>query len=340
MNKSPNIIFYIIGIFSCFIINFLPARTINFAGTTWYVKSGYGGPGPNYWSDSEQNVWLDANGWLHLKIRYSNGIWYCSEVYTTEFTQYGMHRFYIIGRLDSLDRNVVFAPFLYANDYAEIDIEFSTWGQSNPWFNAQYVVQPGQNPGNVDRFWISLNGDYSTHYINWWPDSIRFKSIHGHYQEPPNPNFLIHEWLYTGDDIPSQTENLRVHINLWLYQGQPPSNGQNVEAVIKDADLVNVIEAKKAHSLSFTLNQNFPNPVSRRTSIKYSIPNFCKVELKLFDVTGRQIAVLVNESQKPGCYQVTWDIHNVPEKRLPNGVYFYRLTAGDYTNTKKLVIVR
>ncbi|MHA1279234.1 MAG: T9SS type A sorting domain-containing protein [Candidatus Helarchaeota archaeon] len=91
---------------------------------------------------------------------------------------------------------------------------------------------------------------------------------------------------------------------------------------------------------NFFLTQNYPNPVCSKSILRYSIPKECNVKLEIFDVTGRQIAVLVNESQKPGCYQVNWDIRNVSEAQLTNGVYFYRLTAGDYTNTKKLVIVR
>ena len=90
----------------------------------------------------------------------------------------------------------------------------------------------------------------------------------------------------------------------------------------------------------FSLNQNHPNPVSHRTAIKYSIASPCKVELKLYDITGRQVATLVNENQKPGHYQVNWDICNVSERQLPNGVYFYQLTAGDYTDTKKMIILR
>ncbi len=90
----------------------------------------------------------------------------------------------------------------------------------------------------------------------------------------------------------------------------------------------------------FSLSQNYPNPVSTRTIIKYSIAIPCKVELALFDVTGRQVTLLLNENQKAGYYQINWNIRNVSEKQLPNGVYFYRLTAGNYTNVKKLVIVR
>jgi len=119
----------------------------------------------------------------------------------------------------------------------EIDIEFAKWGQPNPADNAQYVVQPWDKPGNLEPFLMALNGDYSTHYINWQASSIHFKSIHGHHPEPSTPDHLIYEWLYIGSDIPAAEEALRVHINLWLFQGNPPSDGQEVEVIVKDADL-------------------------------------------------------------------------------------------------------
>jgi outer membrane protein assembly factor BamB len=90
----------------------------------------------------------------------------------------------------------------------------------------------------------------------------------------------------------------------------------------------------------FHLLQNYPNPALEKTNIKYSILKPCKVEIKLFDVTGKQITTLVNKYQKPGSYQVTWDISASSKKQLPNGVYFYRLRAGDFTNTRKMVVVR
>jgi hypothetical protein len=212
-------------------------RTIDFAGYKWDIKSGYGGPGPNYWSDSEDNVWVDSEGRLHLKITNRSGSWYCSEVCTQHFTQYGKHRFYVIHRLDELDKNVVLGLFLYKDDETEIDIEFARWGVENPGYNAQYVVQPWYKKGNMERFLMQLGGTYTTHYLDWQSSEIEFKSIHGHSEEPPDDNYLIHEWAYTGDDIPAEEEDLRAHINIWLQGGNPPSDGQEVEIIIKDADL-------------------------------------------------------------------------------------------------------
>lgn len=279
-------------------------RVITFAGREWYVKSGYGGPGPNYRSDSNQNVWVDTNGWLHLRIRYSGGIWYCSEVNTTDITCYGIHRFYVIGRLDSLDRNVVFATFIYSNDTTEVDIEVSTWGDAfidNLW----YVIHPSSHPGNVESFLMQLSGTYTTHYFNWRLDSIRFKSIHGHYEEPPNSSFLIHQWLYTGSDIPLQDENLKIHINLWLYQGIPPSNGEDVEIIVKDVDLpqIGVFEEEDVVLDGF---YNFGTTI---ISGPLLLPEGKKC--KVFDITGK---IVTPNNLKPGVYFV--EINGMVTKKI------------------------
>jgi len=213
-------------------------RILEFAGRKWVVKSGCGiGPGPNCWSDSEQSVWVDESGQLHLKIWEIDGTWHSAEIYTTACTHYGIHRFFVMGPLADLDKNVVAALFLYKDDQTELDIEFAKWGEENPAHNAQYAVQPWDTPGNRDPFSMTLSTTDTTHYIDWSASSTHFKSIQGHHQEPPDAANLIHEWLYVGDDIPAEETCLRIHMNLWLYQGNPPSDGQEIEITVKDAQL-------------------------------------------------------------------------------------------------------
>lgn len=214
-------------------------RVIKFAGQEWIVKSGCGmGPNYNCWSDSEESVWVDDEKQLHLKIRKIDGVWHSAEVYNTSCTKYGMHRFYVIGRLDTLDKNIVAALFLYKDDDHEIDIEFSAWGEDDPETNAQCVVQPYEKPGNREQFSMALNGTHSTHYIHWTASSIECKSIHGHHPEPPTEAHLIHEWSYTGEDIPPETECLKVHMNLWLHgDDRVPSDGQEAEIIVSRLDV-------------------------------------------------------------------------------------------------------
>ncbi len=99
--------------------------------------------------------------------------------------------------------------------------------------------------------------------------------------------------------------------------------------------LVTGISSRNAHEETFALSQNFPNPFNPSTEIRYSIPVTSHVTLKLFDILGREIRTLVNTSQNPGTYSVTLNAQN-----LASGVYLYRLITGDFSATKKLVLVR
>ena len=103
-------------------------RTVQFAGQEWYVKAGTNlGPGPNNFSDDSQSVWVDNNGYLHLKIRYANGVWNSAEVYAVNPASYGLYRFYTATPLNALDLNVVLGLFLYQTTDKEIDFEASSW---------------------------------------------------------------------------------------------------------------------------------------------------------------------------------------------------------------------
>ena len=86
---------------------------------------------------------------------------------------------------------------------------------------------------------------------------------------------------------------------------------------------------------SYQLSQNYPNPFNPTTKIQYQITKNSHVELKVFDATGNQIATIVNEQQTPGTYEAEFDGTN-----FASGVYFYKITAGDYTQTKKMVLIK
>jgi len=90
----------------------------------------------------------------------------------------------------------------------------------------------------------------------------------------------------------------------------------------------------------FSLSQNYPNPVTHSTTIKYGLPKEGKVDIRVFNSAGQQIRTLVQENQQPGFYKVDWDLRGVSGDRLPSGVYFYRIIAGNFIRTKKMVILR
>lgn len=86
---------------------------------------------------------------------------------------------------------------------------------------------------------------------------------------------------------------------------------------------------------AYTLSDNYPNPFNPTTVISYEIPELSNVTLRVYDVSGRQIAELVNQLQQPGSYEVTFNAGS-----LSSGVYFYSLEAGGIVKTKKMTLVK
>jgi photosystem II stability/assembly factor-like uncharacterized protein len=89
------------------------------------------------------------------------------------------------------------------------------------------------------------------------------------------------------------------------------------------------------------LIQNYPNPFNPSTKIRYSIPHSSKVTLKVFDVLGKEVAVLVNEEKAAGEYEVEFSVGSFGDgSKLSSGVYFYQLKAGSFIQTNKMVLMR
>jgi hypothetical protein len=86
---------------------------------------------------------------------------------------------------------------------------------------------------------------------------------------------------------------------------------------------------------TFSLNQNYPNPFNPVTKIEYALPNDAKVTIKIFDMLGREVKVLVNEVKKAGYYSVEWN-----GSQLSSGVYFYKMQAGDFNAVKKMILIK
>jgi hypothetical protein len=126
------------------------------------------GPGPNSWD--ENNVWVDQDGYLHLTITNRGGQWYCSQVSMAGRLGFGRYQFWVIGRIDKFDPNVVFGLFNYPTPDVgpdgthEIDIEFADWGKPKAPIG-NYTVWPAKTGFNraYKRFSIALNGDFTTH---------------------------------------------------------------------------------------------------------------------------------------------------------------------------------
>jgi hypothetical protein len=118
-------------------------------------------------------------------------------------------------------------------------------------------------------------------------------------------------------------------------------NGLDHYAVRSNGGITSLFEIEGVKKIgnyipkSFSLSQNYPNPFNPTTNINYQLPNTGFVKLTVFDALGREVAVLVNEQQTPGTYQIDWDASD-----YPSGVYFYKITSGDFSENKKMVLIK
>lgn len=223
--------------------DFPGGRTLDFGNQTWRVKGpGFYGPGPNVFSDSPADVWVDQQG-LHMTISSAGG-WSSTEIVTENPLGYGDYIFTTKGNLDLFADNTVLGLFLWQyppcyepdnrwNQHNEIDVEISRWGNPNN-DNAQFVTQPYNWPGNIDRFdidYTTAKGDTVTYAIRWLPGRTESRAWFGN-PDDESPANMIHAWNYAGAHNPTP-EQPRVHINLW-HTDNSPVNNQDQHALITD----------------------------------------------------------------------------------------------------------
>jgi len=214
---------------------------LQFSGYDWTVKSSSRrvGPGPNYFSDSNDNVTVDSQGQLHLKITQREGHWYCAEIVSTRSLGYGTYRFYLDTAVDNLDPQVVLGMFTWSDardfEHREIDIEISRWGQVDN-KNGQFVVQPHTRFQNIVRFQIPINLSASTHLFTLKPDSVFCQSRRGPATARPESSSVIQEHTFTQGIPQASGENAR--INLWLLGGHTPANNMEAEVIVSKFEFV------------------------------------------------------------------------------------------------------
>jgi hypothetical protein len=97
----------------------------------------------------------------------------------------------------------------------------------------------------------------------------------------------------------------------------------------------NEVEVNVELPLEYALNQNYPNPFNPSTTISYSLPKVSFVRITIYDLLGAEIKSLVNEEQNPGEYKIVYDA-----SALASGVYYYTIRAGDFSQNRKMILMR
>jgi hypothetical protein len=138
------------------------------------------------------------------------------------------------------------------------------------------------------------------------------------------------QWTSISDGLYSPPLSLAVDSNNKVFAGTVDAG------VFYLAEGPTSIDNSDTLTLSnFVMLQNYPNPFNSSCTIKYSIPKSSQILLKIFNTLGQEIETLVNEEKPIGTYELNWNAAN-----LPSGVYFFRLQASGYVETKKMILLK
>jgi len=108
---------------------------------------------------------------------------------------------------------------------------------------------------------------------------------------------------------------------------------------VKKIDLVDVKTNEEIPN-QYSLSQNYPNPFNPTTIINFTLPEQSSVSLKIYDVLGREVRTLLNSEQAPGAYRVAWDGKNNFGTKVASGTYIYRIKAGDFIQSRKMILLK
>jgi len=316
-------------------------QPFSFAGLVWERKSGCGGPGPNCWAP--ENAELVPGEGVHLRLTRRMGKWYAGEIRTVAPVPCGSYSAYLVGRTDTLDPNVVLGYFLYDDDAGEttepcpdeLDMESSRFGDSTA-PNGHFVSYAAGlcGPADLASYSYALEGSYTTHQIDWAPGSVNFRMLHGHRCAAEQPAYLIGERSFASPLVPGEG-GLRLHVNLWAFAGNPPTDQQDVEIVIRDiVPACAVLAAETPTPVRDDALAVRPNPARGGADLQLVLQAAGHVRVTIADVAGRRVATLADGAFPAGMHRLRWE----PARRVA-GVYVARLEAEGRTLIRRIVLL-
>lgn len=188
---------------------------------------------------------------------------------------------------------------------------------------------------------ISYSLNSASKRLNLTTDSLK-ATIIGNFDvkvASVSPNFQVEGWWYdyfSGDSIYVSDTNAAMELTageFHIYTNQKLETPE--QGIIVDVQELtdNLIE-------SYGLAQNYPNPFNPSTTFKYQIPEESKVTIRIYNSLGEVVKTLINKTQHRGSYKVIWDGTNSQGGKVASGVYFYQLIANDFSQTKKMLLVK
>ena len=115
----------------------------------------------------------------------------------------------------------------------------------------------------------------------------------------------------------------------------------NIAPFLSDCEPTGISdEDKPLIPKSFVLSQNYPNPFNPNTTIEYSLPSRCEVSITVYNLLGKRVKTLLETSQPAGRYKTEWDGTDNNNQPVASGLYFYQIKAGDFIESKKMLLLK
>jgi hypothetical protein len=179
-------------------------------------------------------------------------------------------------------------------------------------------------------------------FVDWGSHSPWSKISIERYSSEPNVIQVINHYPGSlfGDDTLKYFQLMGLNYRSWDTEWVGTGFWHSYLTVQQIGEPVLEILNESGFPSTTNLYQNYPNPFNPTTTIKYQIPEISFVTIKVFDILGREVATLVNDEKPAGNYEVQFSSHSVEGRSLTSGIYFYQLKAGDYSETKKMILLK
>ena len=180
-------------------------------------------------------------------------------------------------------------------------------------------------------FWKGVGNNDGFNNIDGYPIDMQFVL----------PSVTQFDWTqYTLDiTVPNDPEAVAMSIRLHAYSRFTGTVYWD-DLIFPAMGVLTAVENDGFIPEEFNVSQNYPNPFNPSTTINYSIPQQSRVVIKVYDMMGREINTLVNEDKSPGYYSAQWNGENSYGSRVATGIYFYRVVAGNFTQVKKMILLK
>jgi hypothetical protein len=244
--------------------------------------------------------------------------------------------------------------FTGGSDILRCTVDSAKWTRADSGLTAHvYTIAPSQNGAYLfagtysqGAYLSTNNGVYWTHIWSGLPGypTIRSFAITGMNTFAAIENYGVYltknngtQWREVNTGLPHPNVYTLLISGTTLYAG---THGGGVSKRPLSEMITSVGDPSGEVTSAFRLDQNYPNPFNPSTVISYSLPVDSWVTLKVFDVLGREVTTLVNEEKKIGRYEFEFSAIGGNASTLSSGVYYYRLTAGQFIETKKLILMK